>query len=428
MNNRGVAFIVAYMVIVVLLVLGTVLMSRSIQESSLTQRFAHSTQAFWLAEAGIQRALYELNTNDCHGLKDTEGAACASCSACLGFEKSLSGTLGSTGDFETTINMGNREISSRGYVPNKNDAKNIQRAVKVDLPIISPPLFDKAVCGRGQITLGTSAYVDAYDSSLGLYGVNGNRSFDAEVASDGTSAGIVNLGTSAIIYGKASTGPGGTVALGTSADVLPHPSDINDHTNDINKPSVTVTDEAKAGGKAAGFSGDNISLGTSGQGTIPAGIYKYDRIVLGTSAALTFTGDVTIYLTGTSTQNSVSLGTSSQLKINSGAKLTLYCDKQFDAGTSGIINNTAKIPQNFQLYSTYTGTNGVKLSTSSQTYGAIYGPDTTMSFGTSTIVYGLVVAKTASLGTSCVVHYDKALGRLDSSGSGTYIPYNWQEQ
>lgn len=62
-NKRGSVLVVSFMVILVLAALGGIMLSRSISERTLTQRYTESTQAFWLAEAGVSRALKELGSN-----------------------------------------------------------------------------------------------------------------------------------------------------------------------------------------------------------------------------------------------------------------------------------------------------------------------------------------------------------------------------
>jgi len=63
MNKRGIALIVAFMVIVVLTTFSLVIFVRSMSERSIAQRYVESTQAFWLAEAGVNRALKELKAD-----------------------------------------------------------------------------------------------------------------------------------------------------------------------------------------------------------------------------------------------------------------------------------------------------------------------------------------------------------------------------
>jgi Tfp pilus assembly protein PilX len=63
MNRRGIVLIVSFMVVVALAILGSVIMSRSVSERFIAQRYAESMKAFWLAEAGVNRALNELKAD-----------------------------------------------------------------------------------------------------------------------------------------------------------------------------------------------------------------------------------------------------------------------------------------------------------------------------------------------------------------------------
>ncbi len=63
MDKRGAALILSFMAIVILTILGTAAISRSISERSITQRYVESTQAFWLAEGGLAVAYKGLTEN-----------------------------------------------------------------------------------------------------------------------------------------------------------------------------------------------------------------------------------------------------------------------------------------------------------------------------------------------------------------------------
>ena len=66
-NKKGIALITAYIVIAVLTVLGAAFISRSISEMRVAERGKNSTQAFYIAEAGIDFAIEEMrngNTSD----------------------------------------------------------------------------------------------------------------------------------------------------------------------------------------------------------------------------------------------------------------------------------------------------------------------------------------------------------------------------
>jgi len=63
MNKKGVALILSYMVIMVLTVLGTAFVARSVSENSIAKRYADSERAFWVAEAGLAQAYYNALNN-----------------------------------------------------------------------------------------------------------------------------------------------------------------------------------------------------------------------------------------------------------------------------------------------------------------------------------------------------------------------------
>lgn len=62
-NKEGVVLILVIFVVVVLAILGGALVTRSVSERNLAQRYDWSARAFWLAEAGISRALKEVKDN-----------------------------------------------------------------------------------------------------------------------------------------------------------------------------------------------------------------------------------------------------------------------------------------------------------------------------------------------------------------------------
>ena len=62
-NKRGIALIVAFMVIAVLTTFSLVISVRSMSERSIAQRYRESTQAFWLAEGGLAVAYRGLTEN-----------------------------------------------------------------------------------------------------------------------------------------------------------------------------------------------------------------------------------------------------------------------------------------------------------------------------------------------------------------------------
>lgn len=67
MGKKGLALILTFMVILVLTILGTAIVSKSVSEVRIAQQYTKSAQAFWIAEAGVAQALTQLK-NDFNNL------------------------------------------------------------------------------------------------------------------------------------------------------------------------------------------------------------------------------------------------------------------------------------------------------------------------------------------------------------------------
>jgi hypothetical protein len=72
-NEKGSLFLIAYMVIFVLLLAGAALVVVSFNDSFVAERQKRTTQAFYIAQAGINRALADLNTDYQNSTDWTDG-------------------------------------------------------------------------------------------------------------------------------------------------------------------------------------------------------------------------------------------------------------------------------------------------------------------------------------------------------------------
>lgn len=146
MNKRGVVLILGFMVIGVLLTLGASLISRSISESRIAQRYKESTAAFWLAEAGINRALNELRSN--FNVRGTD-----LWSASLGAGRY-------SVDVEDVIINGqsNKKVTSFGFIPDTAPAR-AQRIVEATMSKYIPSNFyDNALYSAQDVDLNGNSY------------------------------------------------------------------------------------------------------------------------------------------------------------------------------------------------------------------------------------------------------------------------------
>ena len=142
MNKKGAVLIYVFLVIAVLTVLGGAMLSKAVSERSLAQKYVDSTQAFWAAEAGVNRAFKELSA-------DSEASG----------EGLWSDTL-NAGRYSVDVEVVDSntvKITSRGFVP--ADSSRVERFLEVTADIgIPPDFFDNAIYCAGDVRLNGNTY------------------------------------------------------------------------------------------------------------------------------------------------------------------------------------------------------------------------------------------------------------------------------
>jgi hypothetical protein len=137
MNKRGVVLIICYIVIVVLSLLAGAFLTRSISERSVASKYFDSTQAFWLAEAGVNKALVQLR-ND------------------YGNFSAISPTTLGPGEYSyptiTSSGSNNRTVTASGFVPSASSAVKITRVIEAIMSKRIPTgFYDYAIYAAGDL-------------------------------------------------------------------------------------------------------------------------------------------------------------------------------------------------------------------------------------------------------------------------------------
>jgi hypothetical protein len=286
-----------------------------------------------------------------------------------------------------------------------------------------PAIFGHGMFADGQLTITNNAEVDAYDSSAGVYGGSNIDHTNGSVGSNGTTTGIVHIYNNAEVWGDVSTGPGGTV---TNTGTI-H-GDISD-TNSIALPAVVVPSSLTSLGSLG-----VLTIANNATQNLSTGDYKYTKIATGNKSVININGDVRLYLTGVTTTShgvttttSLATGTAEvSLNIASGASLVIYTDGKITFDNNTNINSVAKSPVDLQIYSTYTGSNGISISNNAETYAAVYAPKTDINMSNNSGLYGAVVGKTATLDNNGSVHYDTSLASM-ANPYDVSILTSWEE-
>lgn len=143
-DNKGFVLVAGYMVVAVLVILATTFAARSIGEQRAADKERDSTQALWLVEAGLDRAIAELPNSP------------------------LSGTLGSGAySTQTTSLTATRYlIASTGGVPAidagnpNNSIRRISAIVEMSLGPGNPGGVTSAITSSGDVIIKGSAQVN----------------------------------------------------------------------------------------------------------------------------------------------------------------------------------------------------------------------------------------------------------------------------
>jgi hypothetical protein len=257
-----------------------------------------------------------------------------------------------------------------------------------DFPVMLPGVIgldSASVSAKG-------AVVDSFDSSAGPYGPANKGSAaslfsngavtlgGAKVSGDVRSAlGSVTLKDESVVTGDVRAGTtianAGTIG-GTATAHSPSPP--------IAAPPVPACSPFSDGKGITGQASYNPAKGdltVSGgrTATLADGTYCFHSLTLSGGSVLRVNGPVVIYLTG-------------QLNASGGSFL-----------------NLTHVPANLQVWSSFTGGNGVTLAGGGGAYLAVYAPGTSVGLSGASPLYGALLGKTLTASGDSAIHYDVRL-------------------
>lgn len=366
-------------------------------------------------EAGIEEALAHLNKNGSGSLATDGWSASGGV-----YTKQIQ--LGSNGSYSVTTIRANGStpvIDSQGFVrvPLKNNTY-VSRTVRVNARRDS--LYAKGMVAKGQINLnGNNIRVDSFDSQDPNYSTNGQYDpakykENGDVATNSQLVNSLNVGN-ADIYGDVSTGPGGSVAVGSQGFVTGTVSD------DMNVYFPDVTAPFNNGNSPPS---GNVN-GTAYTYVLSSGNWQINGnlSLSGNSQRIIVTGTAVLYVTG-----NVSLTGQSYIQVANGGSLKMYvAGASTSIGGNGVMNSTADASK-FAYYGLPTNTS-VSFSGNAAFTGTIYAPSAALSLGgggNNTYDFvGASISNTATMNGHYNFHYDEMLGRTGASRG--YVATSWDE-
>ncbi len=424
MNNHGIVLPVTLAFVLAFMLLGSSIIYLSTRQSELAENRIASEKAFWLAEAGIQRALWEEKYNQCRGLvsKATKTACTDGCAKCG--EKVLISADGSmNGHYDLELSSASTVVTATGFYPNRTPAPNrAQRTVQ----LASTSQFDYAIFAEEKITIFNNTIIDSYNSELGSYGPD-NKASNGDIGSNKGKPltlgdeSITLRSSGAFIHGDVSTGPEGVISV-SHKKVEDYISGSITHENSVDLPPVVVPSSLKNHPLEA-----KAKLVVDDQLTLKNEKYKFSSIEVKSKGKLYIEGHVKIYLTKTNLEafDALKVTSNSQVIIKENSSLTLYTDGNISVENGSGINNESQDPKKLTIYSTVVSdkvTDGIDVWNSSDFYGAIYAPGAHMNITNHGNIFGAFVGRNFTVSGSPKFHYDESL-----AGKITDSSVQWRE-
>lgn len=374
-QESGAALPLVMIVIVILLMIGTGLLTLGMHGRIFAIRTASQIAARCAADAGLTQAIFEMNEKkkaspwDDITLPDATDQALPNCDATFSYTV--------TGDADT------------GYaVQSIGKSGRAQREVNAGLRLKG--LFDFGILVKDTVTLHSAVLVDGYNSS------------DASQSDVFVQVATVNPDPDSIVL-KPGASIDGETLFGVNPDFPPvYPPEFSDTSPAIYGKGKT----AKIGPENSGKYTDITLLGEELPG------------VLEISG-----GDVVLHITG-----DVWMGQGCEMIIRPDSSLTIYLDGNWVGGNSSGVNNQTQIPANFAIYGTGEDQQ-LELKAKSDWYGVVYAPEADIIIKAKSDVYGSFVANSLDNKAEGFVWYDAALREVSVDDLGVrFVVERWYEQ
>jgi hypothetical protein len=404
-KRNGFALVASLLTVSVLVVIALPYVAGTVTEYNLMSKMLGSSLAVDLAEAGADRAIWEI----CYNNSAFSGWTSTNLSGNQTWTISnvpFGNTAGNAiGYYDVSVSLPGgtttQTITSTAYIPTKAAPKVTKKVVVTYAG--GQYHFTNAIAAAGSnpsIVIGGSVRVDSYDSSVGPYG----SPLQTDTRRGNIAAnGPITMGGSAYVYGDARPGPnnpfhsrprvsGSYATLSAPITVNPIPaSTINAARSANNNGNITVTSGTTT---TAYTGGTSLYVGGSNVLTIPGGTYYFTSMVITGNARVNVTGPSTIYVDG--------------------GAITI-------AG-SGVVNGG--VPANLGIYSTGSS---IVMAGNSAYIGTIYAPSASVTIGGSENFYGAIVCGSSVDGGNASIHFDLALLNA-TTAPANYRATSWLEQ
>ena len=406
-EEQGFVLIVGMVIMAILLLLAVPFLFQVSFENRLTDKSYKSSVAISLAEAGIDRAIWELNYGD---ISSWIGDDTMRTMDIASFQAYGGNVIGDVGIEVVDPTADHPIVESRGTVSYVG-AQAVVRTVRSELGGYPP--FKFAAFGDDGIMIDQDVEIDSYDSRNGDYDNPGNVGSDGDIGTNSSDFSAIYMDNLADLAGDAVSGadsdPDSVIITDPGANIDGEKRALEEP---IEFPQITPPSLPWMGNYSMSGT-DSIFL--SGQ---------YGSFTIEANSVVTIEDDVILHITGNfyMDQNSrldIAVGASLQIIMGSGS---------FEMDQTSSINNLSRDPTKFVLFGTADFTGDIYIDQNSEFYGAIYAPNALVELDQGNGFFGAVIADDILFDQDTVMHYDKALEDLEilpSMGS-LYVVKSWQ--
>ncbi len=381
-GNKGGALLITLAIMMMLTIAVMTAVDTAQTDIELSFNKLHTDQAFYVAEAGLKKALVTL-------IKENsweDGYANFT------FEEGLFSVAVVHSDVDSLI-IDTVTLRSTGTV-NRSHA-NLEALV---VPKLWYP-FQFAVFGDSTLTMRNSCETDSYNSDSGTYAGTADI-IEGDVASNGP----VDMINSSEVGGDVSSAEVGGVSVDATCTV----------TGDIeNNVAPYDIDPIPDSAFVAAHDFNSAPGGLSGS-------YAYDGIThdltLGTNEVVQLSG-------GTYFFNDMYFGNTSRLHIAAGEAVVIYVAGDIELESTTSVNANGD-PSDLMFFSTGSV---FAIGQSIDIHAAFYGPEADVSIGQACEFYGSIIANSVYMENSVRTHYDRTLSDFAVGTTGEMVMIAWRE-
>ncbi|MFC1782928.1 hypothetical protein ACFL02_05015 [Planctomycetota bacterium] len=389
------ALVVSIVVIVTLMALS--MLSLGLNSRTLAVRTTQKIQARCAADAGLTKALYEMNEQLKVKPWDDSSLPYSTDETLPNFDGVFS--------YKVAKEAGNSYI-----VTSVGTAGIIEKEIYSTIGFQG--LFDHAILTKGQMTLKSNTLIDGYNSTD-----PGDTDVEVKIGTISISGDQIILNSSVVVDGD--------VVVGVDGDINTVIKDLGATTGDQYSmlevpplPFVTPPVLPDAGMDIT-VKGGTTTIG-------PADSGEYTGIDISQKGTLEISGgDVKLYITG-----DIDLGQGCEFIVESGASLELYVDGDIECKNDSTLGGESfSDPKAFQLYATGAGSQAFDIKAKSDWCGVIYAPNADIILYAKGNCYGSVVSGSFEYKSDGNFYYDEALRNVSANDDYVrFVVKRWSER